>query len=133
MMVDQANLPITSTKLLNPTPEAIEFSMVGSFSVPMSVNLDDVPIKLYRDIDQDVPPWTGITIPGMHLEGNTTLQVQGQKARIHHMDEFTKFVGQALNQKTFSLKVMGSSTVHIGALSADITLDKNIEMAGMYL
>ena len=131
-MVDDAALPIHSAMIMYPTPDSVQYSLVASLKVPLSftVHLDPITLHLYRHESDPDNPYIDVGLPAYDLKGNSTISVEGQEVTILDMDEFTEFLTAAVYQETFLLAAKGSTTAHLGALKADITLDRKIEQPG---
>ena len=131
-MVDDAALPIHSAMIMYPTPDSVEYSLVASLKVPLGfkVHLDPITLHLYRHQSGPENPYIDVNLPEYDLKGNSTISIEGQEVTILDVDEFTEFLAAAVYQETFLLATKGSTTAHLGALKADITLDRQIEQPG---
>ncbi|KAL1954132.1 hypothetical protein VTO42DRAFT_1712 [Malbranchea cinnamomea] len=132
-MVDDADLPIHSAMIMNPTPDSVDYSLVASISVPkpFTVRIDPITLHLYRDSSSPDNPYISVDLPEYRLKGNTVIEIANQTVKIRNHDEFKAFLKESVYQEKFILAAKGSTTAHLGALKADITLDKKLEEYGL--
>ncbi|KAK2805943.1 hypothetical protein FQN51_008717 [Onygenales sp. PD_10] len=132
-MVDDANLPIHSASIMKPTPESVEYSLTASLKVPppFAVDLDPITLHLYRVQQSADESYIEIPLPQLHLKGNTTIAIEDQQVSILDMKDWTQFLSEAVHQETFILAAKGSTTAHLGALKAGLTLDKQLNLSGL--
>lgn len=131
-MVDDADLPIHEAMIMNPTPDSVEYSLRASIKVPkpFSVLLDPITLHLYKNGGTPEDPYVDIELPEYYLEGNATIEISDQEVAIQNQDVWKSFLKEAVVNEKFILAAKGSTTAHLGALKADITLDKKIEEFG---
>jgi hypothetical protein len=131
-MVEDSDLPIHSAMLMNPTPTTIQYSLTASLKVPppFTVRLEPITLNLYQAGGDPETPYTQIRLPEYRLKGNSTISVENQVVEILDVAQFTEFLDSAVNHEKFSLAAKGSTTAHLGALKAKLTLDKVLEQSG---
>jgi predicted transcriptional regulator len=132
-LVDDADLPIHSAALMNPTPDSITTSLTASLKVPLglTVNLDATDLMLYNPKTEPFTPYITVSLPAQKLKGNTTISVVDQVVKIENMSEFLGFLKDAVYAEEFTLYARGKSTAHIGKLKASVKFNKGVKMKGM--
>lgn len=132
-LVDDADLPIWSARIMHPTPTSVEYSLVASLKVPppFTVKLDPLTLNLFVKGDtSDVEPYIKVGLPEYNLRGNTTIAIENQTAAILDKPIFESFLRDAVYSEYFELSASGASNAHLGALKAHIHMDKTIKMKG---
>lgn len=135
-MVDNAQLPIHSARILRPTPDSVEFTLSASLKVPrpFTVRLDPITLSLYRQETNPNPiTYMNVSLPKMSLHGNSSVRVVNQTSKILNHDQFKNFLTSAVYSDTFDMAASGSTTAHLGKLRAKLRLDKVIKMNGKQL
>ncbi|ELR10037.1 hypothetical protein VC83_07374 [Pseudogymnoascus destructans] len=133
-MVNDANLPISSIGLSNPTSNSTEISLQANIKLPtpLSVHINPIPLSLFvNDGTKNIVPYTNIVLPENDLHGNTTLTITDQPAKILDTDIFTKFVHSVVFSEAFTLSVTGSANAYVGKLKARVHLQKDIQLTGL--
>lgn len=132
-MVDDANLPISSIGLSNPTPNSTEISLQASIKLPtpLSIHINPIPLSLYvNDGTKNIVPYTNVVLPENNLHGNTTLSFTDQPAEILDGDIFTEFVHSVVFSEAFTLSATGHANAYVGKLKAPIHLQKDFKLTG---
>jgi hypothetical protein len=131
-LVDSANLPIHSAKLMKPGPDSITVSLVASLKVPLglTVKLDATELHLYSPETKPFSPYVTVTLPAQKLKGNTTISLLNQTVKIQNMTEFTAFLKKAVYAEEFVLYAKAKSTAHLGKLNVKIHLNKGVKLKG---
>ncbi|EQL37894.1 hypothetical protein BDFG_00922 [Blastomyces dermatitidis ATCC 26199] len=132
-MVDYTGLPVHAGKLMNPTPDSLDYSISASLKVPAPfiVQLDPLTINLDRAQDTPEQEYVGIPLPRLELKGNPTIELVDETVPILHQVDFTKFLFELTHQRTFVLAVEGITVAYLGKLRAKVKLDKKLELNGM--
>ncbi|KAL2384002.1 hypothetical protein RJZ90_002244 [Blastomyces dermatitidis] len=132
-MVDYTGLPVHAGKLMNPTPDSLDYSISASLKVPAPfiVQLDPLTINLDRAQDTPEQAYVGIPLPRLELKGNLTIELVDETVPILHQVDFTKFLFELTHQRTFVLAVEGITVAYLGKLRAKVKLDKKLELNGM--
>lgn len=65
------------------------------------------------------------------MRGTSQMQISNKNLAIDSQHEFMQVLSNALHSKEFKLSALGSTMGHIGALDSHLTLDKNVNLAGM--
>jgi hypothetical protein len=131
-LVDDADLPIRSARIMNPTPDSVVYSLVSSLKIPAGVAVDLKPItlSLYTNETGPTQPYIKVDLPEYHLSGETTISISNQSVTIIDQTQFRKFLATAVNSKEFTLSASGSTAAYLGILKVPITLNKNVKLGG---
>lgn len=137
LMVDKADLPIYSAKIMDPQPDSIVYSMMGGLNVPKPFSVRLEPIELELFIDEGLPerkPYVKVQLfhpDGKTLKGNATVEINDQRAQIIDHDEFNRFLEEAVYNEDFTLSAFGKGRAWLGKLKADLDLRKNVKLKGL--
>jgi hypothetical protein len=132
-LVDDAGIPIQSAEVLRPTPDTITFSLAATINVPLGlgVSVDKFNLSLF---DRDVKPrkpYVTAELGPVYLKGKSHLTISNQTVEVLDEEELTKFLSKAVYSKNFTMSAYGKTTAHLGKLKVPLTLDKDVELAGM--
>ncbi|KAL5348914.1 hypothetical protein ACLOAV_006339 [Pseudogymnoascus australis] len=133
-MVNDANLPIYSASITNPTPNSVQYSLFAGLSVPKPFTVKLKPIALNLLVDQEPPnrnPYITVQLPEQNLKGNATITVTNQTTNILDQEIFGTFLHSAVYQETFVLSAYGETNSYLGKLKAHLRLDKKVELKGL--
>jgi hypothetical protein len=117
---------------MKPTPNSVEYSLSASLKVPagVTVKLKPMTLSLYTPDTGPKDPYITVTLPEYHLHGKTTVNITNQTAEILDKSQFIDFLQSAVNADSFKISAYGKTAAYLGALKADITLNKKVDMTG---
>ncbi|RDW60250.1 hypothetical protein BP5796_11856 [Coleophoma crateriformis] len=130
-VVNDNQLPVISASLLNPSPNSVQMSLVSTIDTPSAITTNLKPLNLSLAGPDNKTPFLAILLPEKDLKGKTTIEVQGQTAAITNMESFESFLAVAMYNKNFTMQATGTTDAFLGAIRAPVTLNKQIEMAGL--
>ncbi|KAF2756477.1 hypothetical protein EJ05DRAFT_466828 [Pseudovirgaria hyperparasitica] len=132
-LVDDADLPIYSVTIRNPKANSVVITLATSLKIPkgLTVHLDPLTLQLYRPEEPTFIPFVEVSLPGYKLRGTTNITLENQLVTIGDIDQFTKFLGNAVANQKFVIAARGKARAHLGALHADVTLDKKVTLDGL--
>ncbi|KAL5360485.1 hypothetical protein BJX96DRAFT_184575 [Aspergillus floccosus] len=133
-IVDDTSLPVYSANIIDPTPDTVTFSIDTALTVPAGLKVKTQPIALNL-FNRGVKPmltYLTVNLPSYTLNGHTKMHVTQSDTKIQDMDQWVDALNTAVYNKEFTLSAKGATVAHLGALKADLTLDKDIKLAGLY-
>ncbi|KAI9036444.1 DUF3712 domain-containing protein [Aspergillus affinis] len=132
-IVDDTDLPVYSAEILDPKPDRFTFSLNTALDIPsgLSVRTDPLTLRLFNRAVKPILPYLRVDLQGYNLKGHTKMHVTQHDTIVENEDEWVKALTQAVYSKRFFLSAKGSTTAHLGALKAGLTLDKDIELDGL--
>lgn len=132
-IVDQTNLPIHAAEILDPKPESVTFTLHTSLAVPMGlrIRIDPLTLTLFNRDVTPMQPYLKVPLPSYNLKGTTSISVTRNDSQILNEPQFVTALTRAVYQRRFVLSAKGSTMGHLGALSAHLKLDKDVELNGM--
>ncbi|KFY47496.1 hypothetical protein V495_01934 [Pseudogymnoascus sp. VKM F-4514 (FW-929)] len=133
-MVNDADLPIYSASITNPTPDSVQYSLKAGLAVPKPFTVKLKPIALNLLVDQNPPnvnPYVTVNLPEQNLKGNSNITITNQTTNILDQGIFGTFLHSAVYQETFVLSASGETDAYVGKLKAHIHLDKKVELKGL--
>ncbi|KAK1145242.1 hypothetical protein N8T08_004395 [Aspergillus melleus] len=125
-------LPILA-EILDPKPDRFTFSLNTALDIPagLSVRTDPLTLRLFNRAVKPILPYLSVDLRGYNLNGHTKMEVTQHDTIVKNEDEWVEALTQAVYSKRFKLSAKGSTTAHLGALKADLTLDKDVELDGL--
>jgi hypothetical protein len=100
----------------------------SSLSIPAGLTVDLDPVSLFLFNRTSDVSFTKVDLPGYKLKGESAIVVKDQIVKIDNSTELVSFLRAAFLNEKVTLNVRGSTTAHLGALKADVTLDKSVEI-----
>lgn len=134
-MVDNAALPIYSAMIMTPRPDNVTVSLQAGLTVPagISVSLDPITLYLFNRNVTPIQPYVAVSLPEQHLKGKAHIDISNQTVTILDKDQFINFLTAAVYGEKFTFSAQGSTEAHLGALKTGLTLDKDVELNGLYI
>ncbi|KAH6691465.1 hypothetical protein F5X68DRAFT_188556 [Plectosphaerella plurivora] len=132
LMINSSDLPIRSGIIRALDAETIEFSATVGLSVPagFTVTLEPTTLFFFNRNTQPYSPWIDVSLGEQRVSGDSDLTVDRYVASISDQDEFGKFLDQLFASDETIVSGRADTRVRLGALKADITLDKDIVVGG---
>ncbi|KAG2417656.1 hypothetical protein HFD88_008875 [Aspergillus terreus] len=132
-IVDDTSLPVYSANIIDPTPDTVTFSIDTALTVPAGLKVKTQPIalNLFNRAVKPVVTYLTVNLPSYTLDGHTKMHVTQADTKIKDMDQWIDTLNTAVYNKNFTLSAKGTTVAHLGALKADLTLDKDITLAGL--
>ncbi|KAH8425140.1 DUF3712 domain-containing protein [Aspergillus melleus] len=132
-IVNDTDLPVYSAEILDPKPDRFTFSLNTALDIPagLSVRTDPLTLRLFNRAVKPILPYLSVDLLGYNLKGHTKMEVTQHDTIVENEDEWVEALTQAVYSKRFKLSAKGSTTAHLGALKADLTLDKDVELDGL--
>lgn len=133
LIVEKTSLPVHSAAILDPKPDRVSFSLHTSLSIPagIKVHIDPINLTLFIRDEPPIEPYLRIPLHGQDLAGTTDITVTRNDTKILDKPDFIQVLTHAVYQKSIIMSAKGSTMGHLGALDAPLTLNKDIELAGM--
>ncbi|GAM35148.1 hypothetical protein TCE0_017f03247 [Talaromyces pinophilus] len=134
LMVEKAHLNIYSAMLMNPSPDSVTVSLSAGFKIPkgFKVRLDPIALSLFNRNVTPIVPYINIALPEETFEGKANISITNQTVTLLDRGQFIDFLTVAVYEKTFKMSAKGTTTAHLGALRAKFTLDKDVELNGLW-
>ncbi|KAF9891854.1 hypothetical protein FE257_003339 [Aspergillus nanangensis] len=132
-IVDDTDLPVYGANIVDPTPDTITFSLDTALTVPKGLKVRTDPLALHlfnRDV-KPMKPYLQVNLASYTLDGHTDMHVTQADTKIEDEDEFVKTLSNAVYSRNFTMSAQGKTLAHLGALKAGLTLDKDVELAGL--
>lgn len=99
----------------------------------LRIRTDPLNLSLFNRDVQPMQPYLSVSLPSYNLKGTTNMTVTKNDTEILNEDQFIMTLTQAVYNKKFTMSAKGSTVGHLGALKARLTLDKDIELDGMFV
>lgn len=131
-MINNSDVPIRSGAIKALDAETVEFSATVGLSVPLGLSVTLEPTTLFffnRDADP-YTPWIDVSLGEQRVTGDSDLTVDRYVAGITDHDEFGRFLDRLFASDETTVSGRADARVRLGALRADITLDKDIVVSG---
>ena len=125
---------MNKAQLLDPTPETLTVSLDTTLDIPLkatTIDTEPFSLGLFNRATKPMQPYLDLSLPKYKLRGTSNMQISNKDCQIASQGELIRVLSNALHSTEFKLSALGSTMAHLGALDADITLDKNINLVGM--
>ncbi|GAB1198105.1 hypothetical protein APSETT444_007413 [Aspergillus pseudonomiae] len=132
-ILNDADLPIYAARILDPTPDTVSFSIDTSLKIPagLSVRIDPFSLSLFNREAKPMVPVIDLSVDSYKLKGTTNISIITNNTAVLDRAQFIQTLTKAVYSKRFTLSAKGSTTGHLGALKAGVTLDKDVELDGL--
>jgi uncharacterized protein DUF3712 len=131
-MINSSDLPIRTGTIRALDAGTIEFSATVGLSVPagFTVTIEPTTLSFFNRDADPYRPWVDVSLGEQRVSGESNLAVDRYVAAIKDEDEFGRFLDQLFASDTTVVSGRADTRVRLGALKADITLDKDIVVSG---
>ncbi|RDW66470.1 hypothetical protein BP6252_10105 [Coleophoma cylindrospora] len=130
-IVNDTKLPIHSAILLNPHPNSVQMSINSSIKIAKGFSARLNPMNLSLTRPGSTIAYTQVSLPELHIKGNTTISVQNQTTPVMNMTAWVEFLQSAVYSDQFALAVRGQTNAYLGKIRAHVSLNKNVELRGL--
>ncbi|KNG87591.1 hypothetical protein ANOM_005441 [Aspergillus nomiae NRRL 13137] len=132
-ILNDADLPIYAARILDPMPDTVSFSIDTSLKIPagLSVRIDPFSLSLFNREAKPMVPVIDLSVDSYKLKGTTNISITTNNTEVLDRAQFIQTLTKAVYSKRFTLSAKGSTTGHLGALKAGVTLDKDVELDGL--
>ncbi|KAH9886403.1 hypothetical protein F4778DRAFT_774074 [Xylariomycetidae sp. FL2044] len=134
LLVDKTDLPIYGGTLKAISNDAVVIGLETALSVPagLRVRLDPFVLYLYNKDTADFSPFTSVALDDQHMSGHTAISVANETVRVENRTELYSWLNETLYGQYSRISAKGRTTAHLGALQADIKLDKTVEIPALW-
>lgn len=122
-------------KLLNPTNDSIEFSVLSGIKIPegVDVSFDKMNAQFYRLETKDQPiPFATVDIPRLEFSGNERFTLANHTMRLGDTDQFAAMVEEAVHRAMFDVAAQANTNIRFAGPSRRIEVDKVASMPGIF-
>ncbi|KAI0477339.1 hypothetical protein GGR56DRAFT_402696 [Xylariaceae sp. FL0804] len=130
-IVSQQALPVNGGSFIAISPNQLNVSLSTSLNTPLPAVIEPTTLFLYNKNTTDFSPFLNITLPKQHVDGKTTVNVDGQVVTITNETELVKWFNNVFDLAESDLSVRGKSSVHLGALHSKAKIDKTVEVQSL--
>ncbi|KAI1464467.1 uncharacterized protein F4812DRAFT_442178 [Daldinia caldariorum] len=120
-------MPVTGGAFIAITPEKLNISITTSLDTPLPADIDPVTLFMYNHERPD-NPFCNITLPPLHVDGETEIVVTDQTVTITNETELVSWFSNVFDQPKVTLSTRGDAKIHLGALHSDGHIDKTVEV-----
>lgn len=96
------------------------------------MRIDPFSLSLFNREVKPMVPFIDVALQGYNLKGTTKMSISSNNTAVLNREQFVEALTKAVYSKQFKLSAKGSTTGHLGALKAPVTLDKDVELAGQF-
>ncbi|KAL7625744.1 hypothetical protein AAE478_004967 [Parahypoxylon ruwenzoriense] len=127
-IIDDQPMPVTGGAFIAVTSTKLNVSITTSLNSPLPADIDPVLLYMYNKGTPDFSPFVNVTLPGMHVDGDTVVSVTDQTVTITNETELISWFGDVFDHPTVTLSTRGDAQVHMGALHSSAHIDKTVEV-----
>lgn len=127
-ILDNQTMPVTGGAFVAITPEKLNISITTSLDTPLPADIDPVTLFMYNHETPAFSPFANITLPPLHIDGETEIVLTDQTVTITNETELITWFGNVFDQPKVALSTRGDSKIHLGALHSNGHIDKTVEV-----
>ncbi|OTA84162.1 hypothetical protein M434DRAFT_83463 [Hypoxylon sp. CO27-5] len=127
-ILDNQTMPVTGGSFVAVSPTQLNVSITTSLDTPLPADIDPTTLFMYNKNTPDFSPFVNVTLPKLHVDGDTEISVQAQTVTITNETELISWFANVFDQPTVTLSTRGDSKVHLGALHCNGHIDKTVEV-----
>lgn len=98
----------------------------------LRIHTDAFNLSLFNRVVSPMQPYLKVELPSYSFKGDTKMTITRNDTTILNQSQFIDTLTQAVYQKKFTMSAKGSTVGHLGALNTPLTLDKDVELDGIY-
>ncbi|OTA98457.1 hypothetical protein M426DRAFT_69787 [Hypoxylon sp. CI-4A] len=117
---------VTGGAFIALTPEKMNVSIVTSLNTPLPADIDPVTLFIYNKDTPTFSPFVNVTLPPLHIDGETPIDLPGQVVTITNETELISWFSRVFDQETVTLSTRGDAKIHLGALHSNGHIDKTV-------
>lgn len=130
-IIDNQPMPISDGSFIVLSPDQLNVSIVTQLDTPLPADIDPVTLFMYNKDTPTFSPFVNVTLPPLHLDGETEIKLTDQTVTITNETELITWFGQVFDQPSVKLSTRGDSTVHLGKLHSNAHIEKTVEVSSL--
>ncbi|KAI1658839.1 hypothetical protein F4813DRAFT_30981 [Daldinia decipiens] len=130
-ILDNQKMPVTGGAFVAITPEKLNISITTSLDTPLPAAIDPVTLLMYNHETPTFSPFVNITLPPLHIDGETEIVLADQTVMITNETELITWFGNVFDQPKVALSTRGDAKIHLGALHSNGYIDKTVEVPSL--
>ncbi|KAI2602467.1 hypothetical protein GGR54DRAFT_645025 [Hypoxylon sp. NC1633] len=127
-ILDDQSMPVNGGSFIALSPTQLNISITTSLSSPLPADIDPVTLFMYNKDTPDFSPFVNVTLPPLHISGETEIVLSDQTVTITNETELVSWFSRVFDQPTVTLSTRGDSTVHLGKLHSNAHIEKTVEV-----
>ncbi|KAI1075133.1 hypothetical protein F5B20DRAFT_585537 [Whalleya microplaca] len=127
-ILDNQSMPVTAGAFVAISSEKLNISITTSLDTPLPADISPVNLFMYNERTPTFSPFVNITLPQLHIDGETQIVVTDQTVTITNETELISWFGDVFDQPKVTLSTRGEAPVHLGALHSTAKIDKTVEV-----
>ncbi|KAI1099122.1 hypothetical protein F4804DRAFT_345768 [Jackrogersella minutella] len=108
------------------SPEQLNVSIITSLDTPLPASIDPVTLFLYNKETPTFSPFCNVTLPELHVDGETPVNIKNQIVTITNETELITWFANVFDQPTVTLSTRGDAKIHLGELHSNGHIDKTV-------
>ncbi|KAI1365206.1 hypothetical protein F5Y08DRAFT_189136 [Xylaria arbuscula] len=130
-IVNSQKLPVKTGIFQAVSPTELYVTIETELDTPLAADLDPTTLYVYNKDTPDYSPFIDITLPKIHANHKTPVVVTNQTVSVINQTELIKWFDQIFDLPETDLTVKGKTTVHLGALKMQSTIEKTIKISSL--
>lgn len=125
-IINNQPMPVNGGSLIALTPTQLKISLDTALDTPLPADIDPTTLFLYNKNGDQFAPFVNVTLPPLHVDGDTDIVVKDQIVTITNETELIKWFEDVFDNPTVDLSTRGDSTVHLGKLHYGAHIEKTV-------
>lgn len=130
-ILDNQAMPVYGGAFIAVSSKELNVSITTSLDTPLPANIDPVTLFMYNAETPEFSPFVNITLPQMHVDGETEINIPGQTVAITNETELIYWFSNVFDNPKVQLSTRGDSVVRLGALHSNAHIQKTVEVSSL--
>ncbi|KAI1411832.1 hypothetical protein F5Y13DRAFT_164437 [Hypoxylon sp. FL1857] len=127
-ILDHQTMPVSGGSFIAISPDQLNVSITTSLDTPLPADIDPTTLFMYNKNTPTFSPFVNVTLPKLHVDGDTEIYVQAQTVTVTNETELISWFANVFDQPTVTLSTRGDAKIHLGALHSNGHIDKTVEV-----
>ncbi|KAI0008256.1 hypothetical protein F4779DRAFT_618811 [Xylariaceae sp. FL0662B] len=127
-ILDNQAMLVTDGAFVAVSSQKLNISISTSLDTPLPADIDPVNLFMYNKNTPTFSPFVNVTLPPLHVDGDTPIVVTDQTVTITNETELVAWFGDVFDLPKVTLSTRGEAPVHLGALHSTAHIEKTVEV-----
>ncbi|KAI4864015.1 hypothetical protein F4820DRAFT_425132, partial [Hypoxylon rubiginosum] len=127
-IINDQPMPISGGAFIVLSPTQLNVSITTTLDTPLPADIDPVTLFMYNKDTPNFSPFVNITLPPLHVDGQTDIVITDQTVTITNETELITWFGEVFDQPKVTLSTRGDTTVRLGKLHSSAHIEKTVEV-----
>ncbi|KAH9907173.1 hypothetical protein F4778DRAFT_525778 [Xylariomycetidae sp. FL2044] len=130
-IVNDQSFPVYGGAFVAVSPTQLRVSLNTELDTPLAADIDPLTLFLYNKNTEPFSPFLNVTLPKLHVDGKTPVNVVDQLVTITNQSELESWFSEVFDLSQVELSVRGKADIHLGALHASPKVEKTVTVSSL--